>query len=507
MRVCEKCGFENPDPETTADSWCAHCGDFLGFPLTNQDRKRRIRLILIDSEASVVPGAEAVLTAQVHNEGQIVEKVRLTIDGGVVGWGRPEPEEVGLFPNQKSEVRLVFRPPRSPQIQAGLAAFRLMATSESDASVSDSAAGTLQVGPFVDVKASLSPLQSTGPSGAVHRLVVENAGNAQLDVSLTASQPGDGLVLMIDPPAVRIDPGARSEAQVQVLPREAVDGANSRTYPFLVSVLAPDQAPIMIQGVHVQEAEATVPTLVLAEARLHAPPGQEATTTVTVRNRGRGGENYSLSLLGPAAAWGRVVPPTIVLPAAGEVNAKVVFSPPASPPTPAADVPFGVRCVSEVDGNRSIVAEGQLRVDSVSEINFDVVPQHVRGRWSGRYAIDLENCGNAEAQLRPVVVDPEHDLSFAVSPPQLRVAAGGRAVVVFKARARRPKLLRKAAKRPFQVFLNPAADSERIGRERSGRAATFEQISILPRKMLLLLVTIAVVGGVAVAAMMNNMFS
>ena len=64
-----------------------------------------------------------------------------------------------------------------------------------------------------------------------------------------------------------------------------------------------------------------------------------------------------------------MVPPTVVLPAAGEVIAKVVVSPPAKPPTPAADVPFAVRCVSQVDDDHSVVAEGQLSVDAVSEID------------------------------------------------------------------------------------------------------------------------------------------
>jgi hypothetical protein len=386
-----------------------------------------------------------------------------------------------------------------------VAPFRLMATSESDATVSDSATGTLKVVAFVEVKASMVPQQSTGTAGADHRLVLENAGNDALDIAINVSQPGDGLFLTIDPPSVRMGPGTISEAQLRVVPREVVEGASTRTYPFLVSVAAPDQAPITIQGVHVQEAQATVPTLVLAETRLHAAPGQEVSTTIAVRNRGRGGDVYSLNLLGPAAGWGRVVPPTVVLAAAGEVIAKVVFSPPAKPPTPASDLPFAVRCVSQVDDDHSVVAEGQLRVDAVSEIDFEVVPQHVRGRWSGRFAIELENRGNAEADLRTVVIDPEHDLSFAVSPRHLRVAAGGRALVVFKARARHPKLLKKLVKRPFQVFMSPWAESERMaaGREGTGRQVTFEQISILPRKTLLLILTIAILGGAAVAAMMT----
>ncbi len=498
MRICEKCGWENADPETDSDVWCEKCSNFLGFPVKSRVHERRISMQLVNRQASVLPGGEATLTARVRNSGDIVEKVTFAVEGDIAGWTLVEPTEVGLFPNQTGEVQLVFRPPRSSQVGCGLTPFGLLATSESDATVSDSADGSLDIGAFVDVRTALTPLQSAGPSGAEHRLDLENAGNTVIDVRVSASQPGDELSFTITPESVQLAPGAKGDARVEVSPREALYDANDKRHSFTVSAVAAGQSPITIRAIHVQEAPATSPTLVLAEARIHAAPGKEVTTMVTVRNRGRGGEDYSFELLGPAASWGRVSPPTIVLPSGGELEAKIVFAPPLVPPAPASEIPFAVRCASQVDAKRSTVAEAVLIVDAVSDINFEVEPTRVRARWSSRHIIEVENRGNATAELRPVIVDPNHDLAFAVSPRVLHLPPGGRQLVVFKARVRRPKLLGASAARSCQVFFTPAAGGRAASRgDGAGREVRFEQIAVLPSKLVALVVIIALVGALS----------
>jgi hypothetical protein len=99
-------------------------------------------------------------------------------------------------------------------------------------------------------------------------------------------------------------------------------------------------------------------------------------------------------------------------------------------------------------------------------------------------------------------VDPEHELSFAVSPWELHLPASSTDVVVFKARTRRPRLVGKARKRSFQVLLSPASRGARIsGRgDGAGREVTFLQVSVLPRKLAALVATLAVIGALVGAA-------
>jgi hypothetical protein len=458
---------------------------------------------LAENRAAVSPGGEARIGAWVRNGGDVVEKVAFSVEGDAAAWTQVEPNEIGLFPKQKGEVQLVFRPPRAWQVRAGVMPFRFVATSQSDETVVDHADGTLDVGAFVDVKAALNPMQSAGPAGGEHRLDLENAGNTVVDVLVRVSQPGDELSFTTSPESVELDPGARGEARITVVPRQSLYAATDKRHSFTVGAVASGQAPIAIQAAHVQEAAATAPTLVLSDTRLRAAPGQEATTVLTVRNRGRGGEDFALELLGPAAGWGRVMPPILALPTAGEVATKIAFVPPLAPPAPASDIPFAVRCFSPADPRRSTVAEALLTVDPISDISFDVQPDRVRGRWSTRHVIEVENRGNATAELRPVVVSPEHELSFAVSPGVVRMPASSRDRVLFKARTRRPKLLGKPVKRSFEVFFAPAvAGTRALSRgEETRRQISFEQISVLPRKLTALVIVAAVLGAAAVAAL------
>jgi hypothetical protein len=459
---------------------------------------------LVEPQTSVDPGGEAVLTAVVFNGGDVVEKVRVTIEGRPADWTVVEPPEVGLFPKRDTEVRVVFRPPRSSRVNCGVTPFRLVATSLAEAGVSAGADGALDVGAFMDVQASLKPLRSSGSSGADHHLALENAGNAHASVVITASQPGDDLALTIKPQSLELGPGATGAAEIDVVPRQPLYSAADRTYPFSVGISAHGQAPITLPAHHVQEAEVTAPTLVLADNRLRVAPGDEVTTMVTIRNRGRGGDDFSLELLGPASSWGRVTPPVVALPSAGEVTAKIVFVPPVSPPALAAEIPFGVRCVSNADSTRSVVAEGVLTVEEVCDIDFDIEPRRARRRWHSRHLVDIENKGNSIVDLRPVVVDPQYDLSLAVSPSRLQLPAGGRDVVLVKARTRRPKLVSKPSDRGFCVSFAPANQgTQAAGRgDRDERDIHFEQIPVLPRKLTALVIFIAVIAGLAGAALL-----
>ena len=225
---------------------------------------------------------------------------------------------------------------------------------------------------------------------------------------------------------------------------------------------------------------------------------------MTIRNRGRGGDDYSLELLGPAAAWGRVTPPVIALPSAGEVSAKIVFTPPLSPPALAAEIPFGVRCVSKVDSQQSVVAEAALTVEAVADIDFEIEPNRVRSRWHSRHVIEVKNRGNTTVDLRPVVVDSQHHLSLAVSPPRLQIPASSQDVVLVKARARRPKLVSKPSNRGFCVSFVPAAqEAQPASRgDTDGRDINFDQIPVLPRKLTALMIFIAFVAGLVGAALL-----
>jgi hypothetical protein len=272
MRVCDNCGWENDDPQGNDDVWCARCPNFLGFPVESRVHKRRIIVELVDNRASVAPGGEARVGVWVRNGGDVVEKVTFSVEGDAALWTQMEPAEIGLFPKQKGEVQVVFHPPRSWRVRSGATPFRLVATAQSDETVVDEAEGTLDVGAFVDVKASLSPRQSAGTAGAEHRLELANAGNTVIEVLVQVSQAGDELSFATSPESVELGPGATGVAQISVQPRQSLYAATDKRHPFTVRAIAPGQSSIVIPAMHLQEASVTSPTLVLSDTRLHAAP-------------------------------------------------------------------------------------------------------------------------------------------------------------------------------------------------------------------------------------------
>jgi hypothetical protein len=451
----------------------------------------------------VVPGEEAEVFLKVANLSTIVESISLSVEGDLAPWSTAEPVEVGLFPKQDAEVRIAIRPPRSPVVRAGPTTIHVQGVSQSDPTVSDTAETTLNVLSFVEVRGQLTPVQSAGPAGGEHSLIVENASNVALDVPITASEPGDRLSFSLDHSSVSLQPGATADVTLRVVPHQALEEPTDKHHHFTIKLEPRGGTPTTIKGLHIQEAALTVPTLVLGESAMHAAPGQEVATALTVRNRGRGGETYALTVRGPAAAWAHVSPPTVVLPSGGEVVAKLVFIPPSAPSAPQATVPFAVKGTSQADTTRSVVTEGTLTVDPVRAISLEVLGASGRGRWSGRYVSRVENHGNAVLDVRPVVAEPERRLSFAVNPPSVAVSPGSGALVAVKARPRHPSVLGKPVDHSFKLSVFPASNGNRVSGADplAQRELTFHQISVLPRLLTFLAVLVGLIaGGAAVAA-------
>ena len=93
-------------------------------------------------------------------------------------------------------------------------------------------------------------------------------------------------------------------------------------------------------------------------------PGQVVSIEVRVRNTGSVVDEFALDVLGDAAGWAAVEPPTLSLFPGAEGTAQAVFRPPRAASTPAGAVPFGLRARSREDAAGSAVEEGTVEVGS-----------------------------------------------------------------------------------------------------------------------------------------------
>jgi hypothetical protein len=197
------------------------------------------------------------------------------------------------------------------------------------------------------------------------------------------------------------------------------------------------------------------PVVTVEDPDVAVEPGGQVTVRVRVRNRSSIVEGFRLDVLGEAAAWAQVHPPEVEVRPQEEAQTVVVFAPPAGTGSRAGQVAFGVRAVSRVDPTASAVAEGDLRVGSVSLSQATLTPVTSRGRFSGRHRIEMSNWGNASVRLHLEVGDPDEALGFLIVPDVLDLPIGTTGRARLKVRARKPFFRGLPVRRPFKVVGRP----------------------------------------------------
>ncbi len=166
-----------------------------------------------------------------------------------------------------------------------------------------------------------------------------------------------------------------------------------------------------------------------ATARLTDPAvrvecGSEGVCQLTVRNTGTVVDEFGFTVLGDAAAWTSVAPPSLSLFPDAEGSVTVTFAPPREPGTPLGEVAFAVRVSSREDPSGSVVEEGRLDVVGFVDCSAEIVPRTSRGRQAGRHEVAIDNRGNTAVEVALSGTDPDEALAFHFSDPTLTAAPG-----------------------------------------------------------------------------------
>jgi hypothetical protein len=212
-------------------------------------------LALLETAAiAVTPGSEAAVTVRVRNTGTVVDQFTIDVLGDAEGWALAEPPSLSLFPGAEETTRVVFRPPRSPEVPAGPLPFGVRVQSREDPAGSVVEEGTLHVEPFSDTVAELAPRTSRGSRGATHDLAIDNRGNTRLNATLSAIDPDRLLEFDLRPPSIVSDAGTAAFARIGVKPRKTFWRGTPQTRNFRVQLEPADGPPVAIDGTLLQEA-------------------------------------------------------------------------------------------------------------------------------------------------------------------------------------------------------------------------------------------------------------
>ena len=226
-----------------------------------------LRLSLDPEELPVAQEEVASCAVRVANTGSESCRLRFKVTGEPAAWSWVTPATLTVGGGEEGSVKAVFRAPRAPLPPAGPLAFAVEVTTSEPADAPLSIHGTLHVGAYSDVFATIEPAASSGPREGRHTLVLENRGNAPMAARLAGVGDGD-LDVEIQPPEVRADSGERVEATVTARCRQSFRRGPSRPHPFRILAHLEGAPPVSIGATLRQQATmaAWVPRAAVAAA-------------------------------------------------------------------------------------------------------------------------------------------------------------------------------------------------------------------------------------------------
>lgn len=192
-----------------------------------------VRLSLVEPPSSVEPGSAVTLPVSLVNRGSVVEEVVLTISGLPPEWVSISPQQVTLMPGVQSVSTVTVRPPKNAEALAGNYPYTVVARSVGSGAEAIGV-GTLGLGAFEAVTASLEPSQSTRD----FRMNVVNSGNAAAMFSLAGMDDEEALQFNISPAQVEVPAGQSTQASIRVRPRGKKWTGPQEIKPFKIA-LAP----------------------------------------------------------------------------------------------------------------------------------------------------------------------------------------------------------------------------------------------------------------------------
>jgi hypothetical protein len=248
---CAKCGHLNAD----GTEFCQNCGTYLGYEAKKVAvLPGTVLLTLTPSMVTVAPGSQAAAEVRVRNKSNIVDQYEIQVTGEPASWTVAEPGTLSLFPDKEGVATLRFRPPRSADVAAGRKPFAIKVQSKASPEISARQEGVVEVGAVQEVGLAITPQTARGGESATYRLLVQNKGNAPLQVTLDASDPDELLTFEFDRPAVTLGRGEAVNVQLVVRPRATFYDGPPQPHAFTVQLRADGAAPLTAAATLLQEA-------------------------------------------------------------------------------------------------------------------------------------------------------------------------------------------------------------------------------------------------------------
>jgi hypothetical protein len=211
-------------------------------------------VVVEDAAVAVVPGETATCRIRVRNSGTVVDSFSLTVLGDPAAWTTVVPAALSLFPGSDGTFELHFAPPRASNVGSGATPFgvRVVGSEDPDNPVVEE--GEVNLLPFVEVAAKLTPRTSESKRKARHEIIVDNKGNAAIPVVLSVSDPDEQLAFQLVETNITVEAGQARHVPLKVAARKGFARGADKHRPFQVKVTPAGAAfPTQLDGNLIQK--------------------------------------------------------------------------------------------------------------------------------------------------------------------------------------------------------------------------------------------------------------
>jgi len=366
-----------------------------------------IRVALSRTELEIEPGQKGQLDLTIQNLSEIVDQYIVEVEGIDPAWVTLSPPRISLFPQDEGRVSLQLHPPETAR--AGSYDFAVKASSRENSIEWSRATATLEVTPVSVFEIELSPQRKVLEGGeAAFQVELNNPGNVDLNLRLSASDPADACDYRFDLAAVTVEAGSGRSVSLAVVPREpAVD--EQKVHGFVVKA-APVNAPEKARSVSGQLA--VLPRVLALEVGLW-PETRSAvgTGTYQVQLANRGNTRLTVDLEGtdPGEACAYRFEPAQVRLGAGESRqVGLTVAPYGKLPTgEPRGYDFSVRAVPREAPHVAETVSGRFECRP-KVISFDMwlSPETRSTRDQGVFTVHVENRAEMLVTLDLSAADP-----------------------------------------------------------------------------------------------------
>jgi hypothetical protein len=198
-------------------------------------------LVQLNTEQVVLEpgGAPFELVITVQNLGDVVDQYSVDVTGLESDWFTAPVTSVGLFPQDREQVRVNLHPPRRPGLRAGAYPFRVLVRSRGGAE-QEAAEGSLLIRGMAVYRLDITPRRMTARGSGTFQVQLSNTGNADVRLALEGRDANNACRLAFADPEPMVTAGNKKDVRLTVKPLKRPWVGQPSSYDFTVTARPQD---------------------------------------------------------------------------------------------------------------------------------------------------------------------------------------------------------------------------------------------------------------------------